>query len=143
MTEVLALWPREAAPWHISPEAKFTGRTEVHVVSAALGVDTMGINALWFEAGARSRPHVHDGDQVLFYFQGTGLVAIDGGDDQRVETGQFVRLPANRVHMHGAWPGSEAAHISLMPATHTTDFDCLVPASWRRYLLDGSPSTGD
>jgi quercetin dioxygenase-like cupin family protein len=143
VTESLALWPREAEPWHISPQFKFTGRTEVHAVSEALGVATMRINALWFEAGARSRPHTHDADQVLFYFHGTGLVAVDGGEDQRVEAGQFVRLPGNLVHMHGAWPGSEAAHISLMPLSHTTDFECAVPAAWRQYRLDGRRTDGD
>lgn len=131
------IWPREASPWRIAPEFKFTGRTEVHEISRALGVETVGCNALWFETGARSRPHTHDADQLLYYFLGQGVVAVDGGPDVLVQAGQFIRLPANVVHMHGAWPGSEAAHISLMPVTHATDFDPAVPPAWERYRFAG------
>jgi quercetin dioxygenase-like cupin family protein len=132
------LWPREAEPWHISPDYKFTGRTEVRHVGKALDIDTMQINTLYFEEGVRSRPHSHDADQVLFFVEGTGVVAVGGSGDQIVEAGQFVRLPANVVHMHGAAPGHTATHISLMPAVHVNDFEPEVPPGWERYEDDVS-----
>src|SRR5262249_53087140 len=102
----------------------------------ALGATTVSINYLTFEPGARSRPHQHDADQILVYTEGPGIIAVDGGDDVIVEAGDFVLLPANVVHMHGAPEGTTAAHISLMPTQHTTEWDPEVPAGWVRFVSE-------
>jgi quercetin dioxygenase-like cupin family protein len=101
-------------------------------VSEALGTDELKINVLFFEPGVRSRPHTHSHDQVLYYISGRGVVALDGGDDQVVQAGEFVLLPANVPHMHGAAADGPASHISLMRETDM-DFDCPIPDSWARW----------
>ncbi len=125
--------PRKAQPAHAPSLELFTAHTMVHRISEALGTDTVSVNVLYFDPGARSRPHAHDSDQILYYYDGAGVVAVDGGADRLVQPGEFVMLPANVVHMHGAAPGVSASHISLMPIQHTTDFSCPLPAAWAHW----------
>jgi quercetin dioxygenase-like cupin family protein len=105
---------------------------DVRRVNEALGTRDVLINYLFFEPGVRSRPHTHSHDQVLFYVSGTGVVAIDGGDDQLVQAGEFVLLPADIPHMHGASDDGPAVHISLMRDVDM-DFDCAIPPQWEKW----------
>lgn len=105
---------------------------EVHRVSEALGTDELKINALFFEPGVRFRPHSHAYDQVLYYVSGTGVVAVDGGEDIIVSAGEMVLLPAKVPHMHGATNDGPACHISMMRESDM-DFACPIPEHWRRW----------
>jgi quercetin dioxygenase-like cupin family protein len=124
----------EDAPHAPGRPTGFTGGTQVHRLAEALGTEQVMVNVLYFEAGHRSRPHVHPHDQVL-YFEGAGVVAVGGGPDQPVEPGSFVLLPGNVVHMHGASDAGPAWHISVTPVPTTTDWEMDVPPAWRRWML--------
>jgi quercetin dioxygenase-like cupin family protein len=119
----------ERVPVHLSTQRWIGAPADVRRVNEALGTDALHINAVYLEAGVRSRPHSHSFDQVLLYVSGTGVVAVDGGEDQRVETGDFVLLPAGVAHMHGATTEGPACHISLMRDVDM-DFDCPIPEAW-------------
>ena len=80
----------------------WTGPIDGRRVNEALGTSAVLVNWLSFEPGVRSLPHSHSHDQILLYTSGRGVVAVDGGEDQVVETGQFVLLPADVAHVHGA-----------------------------------------
>lgn len=121
----------EMVPKEVTAE-RWTGKADVRRVHEALGSDELKVNAVFMEAGARSRPHSHSRDQVLHYVSGAGIVAVDGGEDQRVEAGHFVLLPGGVPHMHGATDEGSACHISLMLETDT-DFGCPIPGSWERW----------
>jgi quercetin dioxygenase-like cupin family protein len=125
--------PLEAEPSRISPASRFIGFCRVHQVADALGASGVEVNGLYFEAGARSRPHRHNMDQVLYFLQGPGIVAVDGGEDQLVAAEETVMLPAGVWHMHGAPAGNAAAHLSIMPAGHDNDFVSPVPEGWQRF----------
>ena len=125
--------PAEAQPARVVGEERMTGHVELRSVTEALDIHTMRVNCVRFAPGARSRPHSHDADQVLYFVAGRGVVAVDGGPDQLVEVGEMVCLPANTIHMHGAAPGSAATHLSLMPVQHTNDFDGPCPPGWEHY----------
>jgi quercetin dioxygenase-like cupin family protein len=101
-------------------------------LSPALWTDEVKVNAIWFEPGARFLPHRHPYDQVLYYPVGTGVVAVDGNEDQLVPTGHYVLLPANVVHMHGCTDDGPALQISIMRDT-PSDFEVEVPGSWERW----------
>ncbi len=122
----------ERVPAHLSAQRWVGAPADVRRVNEALGTDAMHINAVYLEAGVRSRPHTHSFDQILFYTSGTGVIAVDGGEDRRVETGDFVLLPAGVPHMHGATEDGPACHISLMRDVDM-DFDCPIPDSWTRW----------
>jgi len=116
---------------------KLVGTATVHPISPALGTDQLKINAIYFEPGARFRPHSHPFDQILYYQYGTGIVAVDGGEDVLVPEGNYVILPAGQVHMHGCTDDGPALQLSLMRDTQTT-FDVVCPEPWRKWLANAS-----
>jgi quercetin dioxygenase-like cupin family protein len=111
---------------------RWIGRADVHQVHAALGSEELLLNVVYLEPGARSRPHSHSYEQVLVYLSGTGVVAVGGGEDQRVETMEFVLLPAGVAHMHGASDDGPASHLSIMREVDM-DFNCPIPPNWTRW----------
>jgi quercetin dioxygenase-like cupin family protein len=70
------------------------------------------IVAVFFENGARTTPHTHSTDQVLYVVSGSCVVADDAGRRQ-AGAGELVVLPANRWHWHGAAPGQSMCHVSI------------------------------
>lgn len=68
--------------------------------------------AVFFENGARTIPHMHSTDQVLWVINGTCVVADETGR-REVAAGECVLLPANGWHWHGAAPGQSACHVSI------------------------------
>lgn len=116
---------------------KVVGSGTVSPLSAPLGTEELKINAVYLEPGSRFRPHGHPFDQVLYYEYGTGIVAVDGGDDVIVPTGHYVILPANVVHIHGCTDEGPALQLSLMQDTQTT-FDVEYPPSWEHWRPAGA-----
>jgi len=68
--------------------------------------------AVFFEMGARTRPHIHDDDQTLYFVEGHGVVATE---DEIIYTvaGDFVTIPAGVWHWHGATRDAATVHISI------------------------------
>jgi quercetin dioxygenase-like cupin family protein len=116
-----------------SPQERLVGEATVHPLSVRLGTDELKINAVYLEPGSRFRPHSHPFDQILYFEYGTGIVAVDGGEDVEVPTGQYALLPADVVHMHGCTADGAALQLSMMRDTQTT-FDVVCPESWRSWL---------
>ncbi len=88
--------------------------------------------AVWFSAGARTRPHIHNVDQVLHIMEGQGIVA-DEKEMLTVNAGEVVTVPGARVrrwyssrwtysriaahawHWHGATPESPVPDDCTQP----------------------------
>lgn len=120
--------PSEITPYRDVDDSQFIGRARVHSVTEGMGTTETAVRAVTFEPGARSRPHRHTCDQLL-YFVEAGIVAIDGGDDQPVPSGHFVLLPGGVCHMHGAGPDAPATHLSIMREIDS-DFETGIPEAW-------------
>ncbi len=92
------------------------------------GIDLV---AVFFEPGARTRPHVHATDQALHVVTGEGIVATE--DERRlIRPGDIAIIPAGRWHWHGATPTSAMCHISARPGGPT---DWSVPLrDWEAYM---------
>jgi quercetin dioxygenase-like cupin family protein len=88
------------------------------------------VTAVWFENGARTRPHVHDADQTLHVVEGTCVVA-DERDRKQLGVGEMAFVKKGQWHWHGALKGTDACHLSIKKDGET-DID--VPerdwASW-------------
>jgi quercetin dioxygenase-like cupin family protein len=123
--------PDEIAPCRDSDPSQFVGRARIHSVSECMGTQETALRAVFFEPGARSRPHRHTCDQLLYFIE-AGIVAVDGDDDQPVAAGELVLLPGGVVHMHGAGPDAPAVHLSIMREIDS-DFESAIPAAWERY----------
>jgi quercetin dioxygenase-like cupin family protein len=121
--------PGEIAPYRDVDTSQFIGKARVHLVSEGVGTSETAVRAVTFEPGARSRPHRHSCDQLLYFLE-AGIVAIGGGEDQPVEAGRLVLLPGGVCHMHGAGPDAPAAHLSIMREIDS-DFETDIPEVWR------------
>ncbi|SRR5579875_152004 len=65
-----------------------------------------------FEAGARTRPHIHHSGQMLYIADGEGIVA-DGKGRHRVRPGDVVTVRPDEWHWHGATPESPMSHFTV------------------------------
>ncbi len=75
--------------------------------------------AVYFSAGARTRPHIHEKDQVLVFLEGEGIVATD--TERKVcSAGDIVTVPGGTWHWHGGTRESAMHHLSIRQpgATH-------------------------
>lgn len=75
-----------------------------------------------FTDGGKNRPHVHSADQILYVTEGHGIVASTT-DEHPIETGDIAHIPAGEVHWHGAQPGRDMAHLSILPPCETRVLD--------------------
>ena len=126
--------PDKSHGTRLMPE-NFIGRVTHHNIAAdAGGSESFHLLAVYFDPGSRTRPHLHNFDQFVCFIEGPGIVAIDGGEDQLVEVGGFVLLPANMPHMHGAPDANGACHITF-GGRRLTDFGCPIPPQWQRYRV--------
>ena len=78
-------------------------------LGAAGGTVELDYLAVYFDAGAHTRPHTHETDQVLCFVRGPGFIWIAGEERQPVETHGVVVIPAGVLHMHGAMETSRSA----------------------------------
>jgi 4-carboxymuconolactone decarboxylase len=81
-----------------------------------------GVGLVRFSDGARTKWHTHTASQVLYITEGRGVVA-DRDDELHVTAGDLVQVPAGTEHWHGAEPGAEMAHLSILPPSETTVLD--------------------
>lgn len=104
---------RESAHPHPVPEW-FSGPVYVQPMTEddqATGLEILGV---FFDAGARTLPHTHSTDQLLYFIEGVGVVGTQG--DTQVHTpGGMAFIPAGEWHWHGAVPTSAAGHLSIRP----------------------------
>ena len=71
------------------------------------------VTAITFRNGARNKRHYHEGDQVLVVTHGRGIVASDD-EEHRVGPGDVLLIPAGERHWHGAEPGNDFTHLSIL-----------------------------
>ena len=57
-----------------------------------------------FEAGARTRWHIHEKGQLVFVMEGVGLEQQKGGPVRILHAGDAVWCPPGVAHWHGAAP---------------------------------------
>jgi len=73
-----------------------------------------------FAAGARTKPHRHSSDQMLYVLAGIGKVGDDDGE-HTIATGDTALIPAQTRHWHGAADtGSPMSHMTVMAAASQT-----------------------
>lgn len=68
--------------------------------------------AVFFEAGARTRPHTHESTQVLQVVSGRCVVVTET-ERRFVEAGSFAVVPRGIWHWHGATAAGPMCHISI------------------------------
>lgn len=117
--------------------AYFAGRVRMQNLAKKGGADKLELLAVFFDAGAHTRPHTHPSEQVLNFVRGSGFVWLAGEERQLVPEGGVVVVPGGVVHMHGASEDEPICHLALRAADGPTNWKPDdVPEDWRRYLSD-------
>jgi quercetin dioxygenase-like cupin family protein len=122
--------------------ANFAGRVRMQNLAAEGGAGGIELFAVHFDAGAHTRPHVHETDQVLHFVRGSGFVVFPGEERQIVPEHGIVVVPAGLVHMHGATEDGAVCHLAFR-AAGPTDWAPAVPDEWRqsaRLIADAPPA---
>jgi quercetin dioxygenase-like cupin family protein len=97
----------------------FTGVVEYQT---AVGEDEsrdLRLSEVHFRGGAANKWHVHSCDQILVVTEGEGTVA-DESEERSVSAGDVAFIPANTKHWHGAKPGRDMTHWSILAVGKTT-----------------------
>lgn len=81
--------------------------------------DEVDIAAVFFDNGARTRPHTHTTDQILAVVEGTCVVA-DANERKLLGVGEVAMVKKGEWHWHGAAKHTDACHIT-MRKSGTTD----------------------
>lgn len=90
----------------------FDGVVRTNMLIGADQSKELELLAVYFSAGARTRPHIHEKDQVLHFVEGKGIVATE--KEKRIcGAGDIVTVPAGEWHWHGATREQAACHISI------------------------------
>ncbi len=82
----------------------------------------VSVSMVRFTDGGRTKRHTHSADQILYIADGHGIVATDTEENQ-VTAGDIVHVPAGEIHWHGAQPGRDMAHLSILPPSETQVLD--------------------
>src|SRR4029078_4244933 len=83
------------------------------LVGADAGAKTT-VNMVHFINGGRTNRNTHSEDQILYITDGNGIVATDE-HEHHVPAGDIAHIPAGEIHWHGAEPGKDMAHLSILP----------------------------
>ena len=97
---------------YVAKERYFEGDVSVQGLVPPGASDELELLAVFFAQGARTRPHIHEREQVLYFLEGSGVVVTDS-DEVSARPGDVVMTPSNTWHWHGAAANESAAHISI------------------------------
>ena len=104
-----------AAGFESSPggEEKFTGSVWVSTLAPAQADQGLSIYLVLFAPGARTRWHLHPGEQILYVLAGSGRLARESGQVLNINPGDTVHISPGEKHWHGATPGGFMSHIAI------------------------------
>ena len=96
----------------------FLGTVETQTVLPDDATDQHRVTEVAFHDGARTKLHTHTTDQVLVITAGAGVVGTPR-ERHEVSAGDVVLIPAGEAHFHGARPGADMTHYSILGASQT------------------------
>ncbi|HCY42366.1 MAG TPA: cupin domain-containing protein [Prolixibacteraceae bacterium] len=91
----------------------FSGTVWLQMMGAKDSTLHANFGNVTFEAKARTNWHSHPGGQLLFITEGKGYYQAKGEPARLLKKGDFVEIPRNVVHWHGAATDSGFAHIAV------------------------------
>jgi quercetin dioxygenase-like cupin family protein len=100
----------------------FSGHVETQTAVGGEVSQDLRVSEITFKDGGRNRWHIHTTDQVLVVTEGEGLIAVEG-EQRDLVAGDVALIPANTKHWHGAKPGKDMTHLSILGHAETTIVD--------------------
>lgn len=92
---------------------KFTGTVWVETPFKAQRPGGMRTFLVFFEPGARTHWHAHEGEQTLYVVSGNGRVQKSGEPAIEIAPGDVVYFAPGEKHWHGAGPSSAMIHFAV------------------------------
>jgi quercetin dioxygenase-like cupin family protein len=126
---------RERAHPHPRPEW-FSGPVLIQELNEADEPRGLEVFAVFFDAGARTMPHTHSTDQLLYFLEGEGIVGTTT-ERRLFREGGMVVIPSAEWHWHGATPTSSVCHLSIRPGGPSTWSPEVPMLDWETYM-DGA-----
>jgi quercetin dioxygenase-like cupin family protein len=111
----------------------FTGTVWVHMMGDNEGTLHARMGNVTFEPRARTNWHIHPGGQILLITEGQGYYQAKGQPAQLLRKGDFVEIPPDTEHWHGAGPDGEFAHIAISLNTDEGGVVWLQPVTDEEY----------
>lgn len=93
----------------------FQGRARLQRFAIPFPDGSPAVFAVHFEAGGRTKPHVHAKGQLLHIVDGEGIIGTPDGR-RTVRTGDVVSVMPDEWHWHGATPDSPMTHVTVQIA---------------------------
>lgn len=123
---------RDRAHPHPKPDW-FTGPVLIQELNEQDQPRGLEVFAVFFEAGARTLPHVHSTDQLLYFVDGEGIVGTVS-ERRLFRPGSMAIIPAEEWHWHGATPTSAVCHLSIRPGGPSTWSPEVPMLDWETYM---------
>ncbi|MCE9651761.1 MAG: cupin domain-containing protein [Nitrosarchaeum sp.] len=109
----------------INPEW-FTNRVHMKDISSKIKSKEQDIYHVYFENGAKTKVHLHNGNQILIVSKGVGSLEIfrrfganktnfkiKKTEKISLKQGDIVYIPSNTLHTHGSTKKSMFSHIAI------------------------------
>lgn len=113
----------------------FTGQVWLNMMGAKDSTLHTSYGNVTFAPGGRTNWHSHPGGQILFITHGKGYYQAQGQHAILLQKGDYMEIPPNVVHWHGAAPDSEFAHIAISLNTDLGGAQWLLPVTDDEYLF--------
>ena len=126
-------------PSTMGPAENFTGSVRIDPLFSARDPSRASGASVTFEPGARTAWHTHPAGQMLIVTAGSGLVQQWGGQIQRMNPGDVVRIPPNQKHWHGATATTAMTHIAIQEQVNGQVVDWMEKVSDEQYSAKLSP----
>src|SRR5947209_9092150 len=78
----------------------FSGTVALHNLRRPEHPGAAELIGVFFDRGARTIPHIHEADQVLYFVEGEGIVATER-ERRAPRAGRPAVIPRGRGHWHG------------------------------------------
>ncbi|MEE8229388.1 MAG: cupin domain-containing protein [candidate division NC10 bacterium] len=98
---------------------RFTGTAWVEAVLKAQRPAGMRVFLVFFEPGARTHWHAHEGEQTLYILSGKGRVQKSGEPQTEISPGDVVYIAPGERHWHGAGPRNSMIHFAVTTGGET------------------------
>ncbi|HEV3353981.1 MAG TPA: cupin domain-containing protein [Acidimicrobiales bacterium] len=93
----------------------FQGRARFQILRSPFGIEP-AVFVVHFDAGGRTRPHIHRSGQLLYVADGEGIVATES-DRRIVRPGDAITVDPDEWHWHGGTPTSPMSHLTVQVMT--------------------------
>jgi quercetin dioxygenase-like cupin family protein len=111
----------------------FTGTVWLNMMGAVDSSMHVSYGNVSFEPKARTNWHSHPGGQILLITGGMGYYQALGEPARLLRSGDYMEIPPNLVHWHGAGPESKFVHIAISLNTDKGGAVWLQPVTEEEY----------